>query len=72
MPGYEKLKDGRTSVRLPKEGGGQEEARPGGGGSQNGAEGTDYSAQWAEYYRSIGKVKEAEAIEAARVSKSTW
>ena len=26
--------------------------------------GEDYSAQWAEYYRSIGKVKEAEAIEA--------
>merc|ERR1719191_1863584 len=25
--------------------------------------GADYSAQWAEYYRSIGKVKEAEAIE---------
>ncbi|CAH0717807.1 unnamed protein product, partial [Brenthis ino] len=24
----------------------------------------DYSAQWAEYYRSIGKMKEAEAIEA--------
>ncbi|XP_045505647.1 far upstream element-binding protein 2 isoform X2 [Colias croceus] len=24
----------------------------------------DYSAQWAEYYRGIGKVKEAEAIEA--------
>lgn len=24
----------------------------------------DYSAQWAEYYRSIGKLKEAEAIEA--------
>merc|ERR1719410_1552862 len=24
----------------------------------------DYSAQWAEYYRSIGKVKEAEQIEA--------
>ncbi|XP_050673096.1 far upstream element-binding protein 2 isoform X3 [Leptidea sinapis] len=24
----------------------------------------DYSAQWADYYRSIGKVKEAEAIEA--------
>lgn len=23
----------------------------------------DYSAQWAEYYRSIGKLKEAEAIE---------
>ena len=38
-------------------------AAPGGGGSQNGAGGADYSAQWAEYYRSIGKVKEAEAIE---------
>ena len=30
----------------------------------------DYSAQWAEYYRSMGMVKEAEAIEAARVSQS--
>ena len=30
----------------------------------------DYSAQWAEYYRSMGMVKEAEAIEAARVSHS--
>lgn len=29
----------------------------------NGAQ-TDYSAQWAEYYRSMGKIKEAEAIEA--------
>ena len=39
-------------------------AAPGGGpGSQNGAGGADYSAQWAEYYRSIGKLKEAEAIE---------
>ena len=27
----------------------------------------DYSAQWADYYRSMGMVKEAEAIEAARV-----
>ena len=24
---------------------------------------TDYSKQWAEYYRSIGKIDEAEAIE---------
>ena len=31
----------------------------GGGGSSQ----ADYSSQWAEYYRSIGKVKEAEAIE---------
>ena len=26
--------------------------------------GEDYSAQWADYYRSVGKIKEAEAIEA--------
>lgn len=31
-------------------------------GTTNGAQ-PDYSAQWAEYYRSIGKIKEAEAIE---------
>lgn len=31
-----------------------------GGGAGNG---TDYSQQWAEYYRSIGKIKEAEQIE---------
>ncbi len=30
-------------------------------GAQNGS--ADYSAQWADYYRSIGKVREAEAIE---------
>lgn len=29
----------------------------------------DYSAQWAEYYRSLGKVKEAEAIEAQMKTK---
>lgn len=27
------------------------------------AQQTDYSKQWAEYYRSIGKVEDAEAIE---------
>jgi far upstream element-binding protein len=30
----------------------------------------DYSAQWAEYYRSLGKVKEAEAIEAQMKNKT--
>eukprot|EP00088_Acartia_fossae_P015901 TRINITY_DN1882_c0_g2_i1.p1 TRINITY_DN1882_c0_g2~~TRINITY_DN1882_c0_g2_i1.p1 ORF type:complete len:495 (+),score=204.85 TRINITY_DN1882_c0_g2_i1:212-1696(+) len=30
----------------------------------------DYSAQWAEYYRSVGKIKEAEAIEANLRAKS--
>lgn len=37
------------------------------GAAQNG--GADYSAQWAEYYRSIGKVKEAETIEAQMKQK---
>ena len=31
----------------------------------------DYSAQWAEYYRSIGKTKEAEAIETQIRAKSS-
>lgn len=34
------------------------------GSASAAAQQADYSAQWAEYYRSIGKVKEAEAIEA--------
>ena len=33
---------------------------PGAGGAAGGA---DYSAQWAEYYRAVGKIEEAEAIE---------
>ncbi|XP_058806260.1 far upstream element-binding protein 3 [Phymastichus coffea] len=37
---------------------------------QNGGQ-QDYSAQWAEYYRSIGKIKEAEAIEAQMKNKQT-
>jgi len=32
--------------------------------------GEDYSAQWADYYRSVGKIKEAEAIEAQMRSKA--
>ncbi|XP_050528934.1 far upstream element-binding protein 3 isoform X2 [Daktulosphaira vitifoliae] len=36
----------------------------GAGGSAAGSAGTpDYSAQWIDYYRSIGKVKEAEMVE---------
>lgn len=51
----------------PQGGGGGAPAQPAqpaaaaGGGAAGGS--ADYSAQWAEYYRSIGKVKEAEAIE---------
>lgn len=33
------------------------------------ANGADYSAQWAEYYRSQGKIKEAEEIEAQMKQK---
>lgn len=46
-------------------GGGQQSAQMQGmGGGGGGAGGQpDYSAQWAEYYRSIGKLDDAEAIE---------
>jgi far upstream element-binding protein len=55
-------------------GGGPGGGAPGGGGnaangSQNGGGGADYSAQWADYYRSVGKIKEAEAIEAQMKQK---
>lgn len=47
-------------------------ANGGGGNAGNGGAGTpDYSAQWIEYYRSIGKNKEADMVEQqvkARVS----
>lgn len=45
---------------------------PGGGGgypnesgnvNPSGGQPADYSAQWAEYYRSVGMLREAEAIE---------
>merc|ERR1719391_1825785 len=42
----------------------------GGGGPHGGGGGPDYSAQWADYYRSIGKVKEAEAIESQMRAKA--
>lgn len=44
----------------------------GAGGSAGGAGTPDYSAQWIEYYRSIGKNKEADMVEQqvkARVSR---
>lgn len=48
-------------------------AAPGSAAVQNGAGGQpDYSAQWAEYYRGIGKIKEAEAIEAQMKQKVSW
>ncbi|CAH2057155.1 unnamed protein product, partial [Iphiclides podalirius] len=50
-----------SAASAPTSGGGGASATSGSTGSSGGA---DYSAQWAEYYRSIGKMKEAEAIEA--------
>ncbi len=43
-----------------------QQPQPGGPGAPGGA---DYSAQWAEYYRSTGRIKEAEAIEAQMKQK---
>jgi far upstream element-binding protein len=58
---------GPTAAAAPAPGGSQApSAAP--NGTQNGG-GADYSAQWAEYYRSIGKVKEAETIEAQMKQK---
>lgn len=53
--------------------GGAQAPAPGAPGAPNGtANGqvADYSAAWADYYRSIGKVKEAEAIEAQMKQKA--
>lgn len=42
----------------------QPQAQPAAQQTQSaGQQSQDYSAQWAEYYRSIGKIEEAEAIE---------
>ncbi|KAL3288459.1 hypothetical protein HHI36_002904 [Cryptolaemus montrouzieri] len=44
-------------------------AAPGAIAAANGQ--PDYSAQWADYYRSLGKIKEAEAIEAQMKNKTS-
>ncbi|XP_059224833.1 far upstream element-binding protein 1 isoform X2 [Stomoxys calcitrans] len=41
----------------------QQAAAPAAAAQTAGGQSQDYSAQWAEYYRSIGKTEEAEAIE---------
>ena len=55
---------GPGQVQQPQPQNGAMPGGPGGGGTP------DYSAQWAEYYRSIGKHKEAEAIEAQMRAKT--
>jgi len=72
---YRSLGMSREADMIEQQQGGATTAPPvsaGGGGVPNagagapqggGAPAPDYSAQWAEYYRSIGKTKEAEAIE---------
>ncbi|XP_020711559.1 far upstream element-binding protein 1 isoform X3 [Athalia rosae] len=75
----QQAKQGKPDAAQPQPGNAPSQANPAPSGSagavpqpqqqqpqsaaQNGGQ-ADYSAQWAEYYRSIGKVKEAEAIEA--------
>lgn len=44
-------------------------AAPGAGAAAGAGSQPDYSSQWAEYYRGIGKIKEAEAIEAQMKNK---
>nr|CAI5831447.1 unnamed protein product [Callosobruchus analis] len=44
-------------------------AGPGATSAAAGGGQADYSAQWAEYYRTMGKIKEAEAIEAQMKNK---
>jgi len=39
-----------------------------GGGGQN----ADYSQQWADHYRAVGKIQEAEAIEAYIKAQKVW
>lgn len=38
---------------------------------QSSSSAADYSAQWAEYYRSVGKIEEAEAIEKTLKNKAS-
>lgn len=62
-----KLKAGQNGTAAPVQS--QAAAQPSqqavaGAVSQMAGAQPDYSAQWAEYYRSIGNIKEAEAIEA--------
>lgn len=42
---------------------GAQQAAAGGGAAGGGGGQADYSAEWAEYYRRLGRVEEAEAIE---------
>lgn len=50
-----KAKQAVTAVPQPQQ--------PMAGGVMAANQAQDYSAQWAEYYRNIGKIEEAEAIE---------
>lgn len=64
-----KAAGGATGVPAAAPQAGAPGAAPAAGAAPAGAAQPDYSSQWAEYYRSIGKIKEAEAIEAQMKNK---
>uniref|UniRef100_A0A1A9V8C5 K Homology domain-containing protein n=1 Tax=Glossina austeni TaxID=7395 RepID=A0A1A9V8C5_GLOAU len=58
-----KAKQVGTGQAQPQQAANNAGSNPGAGVAGSAAQTQDYSAQWAEYYRSIGKIEEAEAIE---------
>lgn len=59
----QQLKAKQAATGAPQPGAPAQQAAAAPASQAAGGQTQDYSAQWAEYYRSIGKTEEAEAIE---------